>query len=106
MLSLFVWLLAAFGLAYIVGHSVISLPVRLYLAGTEEVPGVSPGIVTLLECPACFGTWCGAIAGAFAPQWFGTDSTWLGCALGACMTCGANYCLGRATGILPNPLQS
>ena len=103
MLPLFVWLLAAIGFAYIVGHSVISLPVRLYLAGDDEAPGALPGLVALLECPACLGTWCGAIAGALAPQWFGASSSWLGFALGACATCGSNYLLGRATGLLPPP---
>lgn len=103
MLPLVVWLLAAFGAAYIVGHSVISLPVRLYLAGTDETPGVAPWLVALLECPACFGTWLGAFAGVLAPQWFGVDSQWLGLALGACATCGSNYLLARATGILPPP---
>lgn len=73
--------LIAFGLAYVVGMSKISLPFRILLAGNEAetpltvngitikkgepavpslIPYVGPFLVLLVECPACFGFWEGA----------------------------------------------
>lgn len=72
----YVALLGHFGLAYIVGHSKISLPVRLLLGGVDPDPMTgSPGVPAvfgrpgkflcdLLECPACFGFWAGLVMGA------------------------------------------
>jgi len=50
------FLLAQFGLAYIVGHSEISLPWRTLLARSQY----GERLVKFVECPACFGFWAGA----------------------------------------------
>ena len=91
--------LATFGLAYVVGHSRISLPIRTFIAK------ISLPIVELLECPACFGVhlgfWVGfcwpIIPEALTQVHF--DRLFGGTALGA-YTCGAHYLLGLATGWL------
>lgn len=54
---LIVWALTHFGLAYIVGHSVISVGFR------RRLYKGAPLVVDLLECPACFGFWAGCFAG-------------------------------------------
>lgn len=86
---------AAFGLAYVVGHSVISRPVREVIALWSEP------LITLIECPACLGWWVGlgagiglALAGRLA---------WALILALAFYTAGANFILGRATGLIPNP---
>lgn len=67
---LILWAFSHFGLAYIVGHSLISVGVRRWLYERR------PFLVDLLECPACFGFWSGGLVG-FAlslmldsPHWF------------------------------------
>lgn len=72
------YILAAFGFAFIVGYAKISLPLRAALAMAEresrgprgerivwELPLVEPRrwLLDLLQCPACLGFWIG---GAFA----------------------------------------
>lgn len=122
-----VYLLAAFGLAYIVGHSTISLPFRKWLGGTpaKDDPTLyltpmpaKPGalgplgdfLTALIECPACFGFWCGLIAALSGmipvhPEFSDTiwPSTWrwftwpvmLGC-----VTAGSNFALSRLTRLI------
>src|SRR5512147_1001754 len=53
-LPLFVYTVAAFGLAYIVGHSAISLPFRTWLAGK-----------TFARCPVCGDTTDAKFANGF-----------------------------------------
>lgn len=104
------YLLAAFGLAYIVGHSTISLPFRVWLGGVPAKPEVpllpQPGalgpigdwVATMLECPACFGFWiglCSAIAGVAFPEW--TVNRYLWPVVLGCITSGSNYIIGRLT---------
>ena len=117
------FLLAAFGLAYVVGHSTISLPFRTWLGGTpEKVEGVDvdtkglkitpakPGamgplgdfLCSLIECPACFGWWTGLIAGCCGfVSTAGLDISTFGWPLTlACVTSGSNYALGRLTRLI------
>ena len=93
-LALAFYTLAAFGLAYILGHSRITLYTRTRLAA---LGWFSRWMVELVECPACLGTWLGFAAGFFWPHL--APLGWAPLAL-ALWTCGANYLLGRATGLL------
>lgn len=97
MMALLFYFLAAFGFAFIVGHSKISLLMRELLAGIPEeqvfntalpeqgaltvrsivrpaipplIPFFGPWLAALLECPACMGWWIGLSAGTFAPDFF------------------------------------
>jgi hypothetical protein len=118
MLTWSLYLLGAFGLAYIVGHSAISLPVRIALSGLPEQRDGNGAIVVprrpgkfgplgdflgaLIECPACFGFWEGVAASfiIFGHQ----DAGWLACAGWAvavgCITSGFNFIAGRLTGLI------
>lgn len=73
-LNFFVQLSAIFGLAYILGHSWLTLGVRRWLAGVppnprEASPGIAPRgkvvlfFVNLIECPACLSFWLGLASG-------------------------------------------
>jgi hypothetical protein len=100
------YLLAAFGLAFIVGHSEISVGFRRFIGGrparvTDDggfVPG-EPGrigrpgefLCALVECPACFGFWTGLLASLALGY-----SAVLAVAAG-CMTSGSNFVLARLT---------
>lgn len=118
MLNWALYLIGAFGLAYIVGHSVISLPLRIALSGLPEMRdedgrvlrGRIPGKIgplgdflgALIECPACFGFWEGVAASViiFAPP----EPGWLariGWALAVgCITSGFNFIVGRLTRLI------
>lgn len=116
------YMLAAFGLAYIVGHSAISLPIRLKLGGVpakfvpaekegdqpKTIPAI-PGafgpagdfLVVLLECPACFGFWLGigaAYAGVTFPDFPAIPHVWP--VMLGCLTAGINFILGRLTKLI------
>lgn len=94
--------LAAFGAAYIVGHSVISEPLRVLIGGPASSPRPYLGrVVELLECPACFGTWFGGVAGGFFPGVFLLEVWWQGALVGALLTCATNLILAKHAGILP-----
>lgn len=103
MIVLALYFLSAFGLAYLVGHSVISRPVRTLIGGPVDKPRAYFGLlVALLECPACFGTWTGAAVGAAMPGLFFSSSSWMaGAMIGACATAGANFILGTLTHLMP-----
>lgn len=103
------YFLAAFGLAYIVGFSKITINLRVTLAGETSIsspavkkpliPVVTPWLVDLIECPACFGMWIGAAASFYMPApaalpWW----AWL-LVLG-CATSGANFVVGRLTRLI------
>ena len=109
------YLLAAFGLAYIVGHSTISLPVRKWMGGIPErqINGVTftpiPGalgrfgdfITALIECPACFGFWTGLAMGFAHLVTVPADLLPTGWPLTlACVTAGSNFILGRLTRLI------
>lgn len=98
LVALFVYTVSAFGLAWIVGHASISYKPRLWLAKRW------PRLVELLECPGCSGFWIGTIAsGAGALLFSDLVSISEGMAIGAVIplyTAGANYILGRLTGLI------
>jgi hypothetical protein len=91
---LFGYSIAAFGLAYIVGHSEITLGLRRYLADGNAF---AQFVLALMECPACLGFWIGICAGLNTP-WFGRSVSIAVCA--GLYTCGANFILGRTTGLI------
>jgi hypothetical protein len=67
MIDLIFFTMACFGLVYCIGHSVVSLPVRRWIAGDPpKMAGPRFWLITLIECPACLGFWIGFVAG-----WFG-----------------------------------
>lgn len=99
MIGWIVYTIAAFGLAYIVGHSAISRPLRLAL---WDVGGpFLKFIVTLLECPACFGFWIGLTTGGVIVA---LDlMPWPALLAFPFYTTGMNFLLGRATGLISDP---
>ena len=111
---LFQYSLAAFGLAYIVGHSSISLPVRMLMDPGEELKTPSQALrsflLMLAECPACFGFWTGAVAGmlyAFGlGSWMPAHQVELPRPLFvlflALYTTGSNYLLARLAKLIPS----
>lgn len=90
---------AAFGFAYIVGHSKISLPFRMTLdpvSGTMRFRFVRTWLLALIECPACLGFWQGLLFGALVrPTW--NPYHWSVLAL---ITCATNLILAKVTGLL------
>lgn len=91
---LFVYTFAAFGVCYAVGHAKISLGIRARLA---QFNVVRP-IVEFIECPACLGFWIGCAAG----RWWLEAPLDTSIVLGL-FTMAVNFCIGRATGIIPHP---
>lgn len=116
MMGLFFYTIAAFGLAYIVGHSGISLPFRMLLDPGEEL--ISPTqaarsfVLMLIECPACFGFWTGVFAGmlylwidgAYYPK-EGPLAKFLFAFGLALYTTGSNFILARFTNLIPSPTK-
>lgn len=99
LVGILVYTISAFGLAYIVGHSRISRPVRLALHDTGG--WWTRTIVELVECPACFGFWTGLAVGSYLAL---AHHAPFGVPFGvACYTTGANFLLGRVTGLIPSP---
>lgn len=116
MLGLFFYAIAAFGLAYIVGHSVISLPIRMAIDPGQELRGPADAarawILLLAECPACFGFWTGLFAGMLYAALDGPHYPREGAlaklmwAVGlALFTTGSNFVLARLTNLIPAPTK-
>jgi hypothetical protein len=58
--ALLFYTFSMFGLAYIVGHAVVSKWLREKIAGPSmEHTTLREHFVDFLECPACFGFWAG-----------------------------------------------
>lgn len=123
-LLLLAWLyiLTAFGLAFVVGYAKISLPFREWLTAQVEVRdalgfyskreprfvGVRRWLLELLQCPACLGVWVGGVFALVDPAFFGAAS-----ALGlnhlpvevlslvfGLATAASNFILGALTGLI------
>lgn len=65
MLEFVIYILAAFGFAYIVGLSRISFPIRHVLVRIGEWAWYTRPflwLVDLIQCPMCLGFWTGLIA--------------------------------------------
>jgi len=116
-----IWTLAAFGLAYIIGHSTITLPFRTWLIGPMRLdrqvndqdqivsehwaPEVwwRGKVVQFLECPACLGFWEGVAGGIWSAAAGGGSSAvppWSLPIAAALYTCATNFLLARASGLM------
>lgn len=96
MIHLLIYLLAAFGVAFVVGYSEVSLPIRERLAAR---PRAGIWAAKLMECPACLGFHIGwAYAVGFRPEFL--PSGWGAVALLAFATAGSNLILGRIVGLI------
>lgn len=100
MSRLIFYTLSTFGLAYILGHSVITKNTReaLFALGSTFPP--LRWFVLLLECPACLGFWIGLVAGLLISEAEGVRYLLAAFAF-ACYTAGANFVLGKLTGLMP-----
>lgn len=71
------YFLAAFGFAYVIGHSKISLPFREVLAPPVDV--TSPSVwarhtlLSLMECAPCCGFWTGIVTAKLGLMGFTND---------------------------------
>jgi hypothetical protein len=101
-IALFVFTFSAFGLAYVLGHSMITKAVREYLFDlAESYFPPAKWLVLLVECPACLGFWIGFVSGLLGPTGYAEPlATVPPLALG-CYVAGTNFVLGRATGLMP-----
>ncbi len=104
-MSLVFWFLVAFGVAFVFGHSKISLPFRIVLGGQEghapAVPVLGPLVVALLECCGCFGWWLGLTAAIFWPALVPFElALWQRALMLAFATSGTNLLLGRFAGMV------
>lgn len=103
MIALIVYLLAAWGFAYVVGHSTISHPFRLFIGGDEDIPPLiphlGPFLMTLVECPPCLGTWVGFGVGPWLWPLLGLPvAHWTVASFTIGMlTAGSNFILSRVT---------
>ncbi len=110
--ALAVYLLATFGLCYILGHSRLSLVPRVLAAGVAERSSTVPRhlitwTLNLIECPACLGFWLGLAAGATgAAPWPLVTTIWLNALGWAFATCGAHYLLASWTGWINEGLET
>lgn len=98
--------IAQFGFCWILADSKITRPVRVLVAyfAEHEAAGrltrvLASLLLSLMECVACLGFWVGAASGLHLARAWGMPvlSSMLVCGL---YTCGINYLLGRATGLL------
>lgn len=116
MLGLLFYTVAAFGLAYVMGHSAISLPFRMALDPGPELKTPAHAarafLLTLIECPACFGFWTGLFAGMLYAAMDGAQYPREGAlarllfAVGlALYTTGSNFILARFTNLIPAPAK-
>jgi uncharacterized BrkB/YihY/UPF0761 family membrane protein len=69
--NLTIYCVVAMGLAYVVGLSKISLPIRRVIAVIGEALGgpfrwLVYWLLSLLECPVCFGFWTGFVAAHYS----------------------------------------
>jgi hypothetical protein len=96
---IYVHTFAAFGVAYLVGHSVASKSTREWLWDLDVPP--ARWLVMLVECPACFGFWIGLAAGfAGVFDFASVPLPFLTPLLAACYTAATNLILGRLAGIV------
>lgn len=93
-MNLLIYSLAAFGLAWIVGHSKISLLPREWVATKSRF------LVSLLECVGCFGVWQGLAAHMLDLQFVRLFNDWRDAIMLALFTCAGNLVLGRFVGVV------
>ena len=115
-MTILIYTVAMFGIAYVVGHSTISLPFRRWIGGIPAqfqadalelkqtkppVPGAlgpfGDALCALIECPACLGFWLGLISGAFLVKPMDGFEAFNWVMLLAFYTSGSNFILARLT---------
>jgi len=96
MIAIVIYMLASIGLAYIVGISEISYPIRGWMA---EHPTLH-WLLRLIECPVCFGTWSGLIAGVWLNPLHLPYGMIANSIVTALATAGSNLMLARAGGLV------
>lgn len=87
-----VWCGAAFGYAFVLGFSEITLRFR---DAIRDRGVVGSWTAKLMECPACIGFWIGVSGAAF-----GVTGNHYNPILFGFFTCGTNLILGRITGLI------
>lgn len=100
LLSLFVFTLASFGLAFVIGQSKISLPIRMVLE-PESILTFSDSLrawlLALMECPACLGFWFGLFYAWFVSPMFFPGPHSISIVGFGLYACGANFVLSQWT---------
>lgn len=87
---------SAFGFAYVVGHSHISLPFRDLLSRVAA----ARWLLILIECPACLGFWLGAVPAYFGHSLIpGLGAAALVALVVGLATCASNLLLARFAGL-------
>lgn len=121
MMALVVWFLAAFGAAFVLGYSRISLGFRNWVGGWVDssttndlatgqvhghitthkpaVPVLGPWLAALLECPGCLGWWLGLAAGASGILTWAGMPGWISALVFAFATSGCNLLLAKWVGL-------
>lgn len=99
-MSLFIYTISVLGLAFIVGHSKISVPFREWLADLRERRNYVAGFfLEMFECAACFSFHIGWIV-ALCGFRLGYGALLLDAAVLALYSCGASLLLGKFAGIV------
>lgn len=94
-MNLFIYSFAVFGLAWVVGHSKISLPSRTWLAARSKFA------VELLECVGCFSFHVGWISWLIGVHLTGTwGPPWVDMIVAALYTATSSLVIGRFVGIV------
>lgn len=94
--ALFLHFTASFGVAFVLGHSVISLPLRNWL---QNRGAVGSFLLALFECPACLGWWLGATSAIFGLMALVVTPTLLGVMSSAFATSAVNLIAARIVGM-------
>jgi hypothetical protein len=98
--------LVAFGLAWVLGHSKISLLWREFLQSPAKTPATvwplfALAMLTLLECVGCLGFWIGVGAYYFGGmKWLVPIDLPFGAVCLGLFTAGTNLVFGRIVGLL------
>lgn len=116
MIQLIIYSIAAFGLAYIIGHAQITNFIRIFFweycwfeGMRVETGGRYPFriLVELMECPACLGWWIGFISGLVGlftqyqdVQLIHIGPPWIFPVILGLYTSGTNFILGRYTRLI------
>lgn len=98
MMDFIFWILSAFGLAYVLGHSLITAGLRGFIFRKGRLPG--RWFVWLLECPACVGFWTAIILAWVRHQREPGILIQSGLVLVA-----TNYIFSRLTKLIPAPKE-
>lgn len=97
-MNLLIYSFAVFGLAWVVGHSKISLPFRLWFA---KLGPFGLLFVTMLECVGCFSFHIGWITWLAGIRLTGSWShTWLDVIVAALYTAASSLVIGRFVGVV------